>query len=177
MLDRLRRGGAEQRLWPTQSGLRRQCGTRDATFLARRITEEPWERQGGKAILLALDRAKAFDSVSPAALNDALRRYGVPTPFIDMISFIYTDRRLFLQDAGATSAWYKQEYGICQGCPLSTFLYMIIMTVLFQNAKTSRITDGVHASLTPFCVDELVYADDTLLVGIDASILESFIMT
>ena len=71
LLERLRNAGAEQRLWATQFGFRSRRSTRDAIFLGRRMIEEAWEQRDGKAILLALDWAKAFDSISPSALADA----------------------------------------------------------------------------------------------------------
>ena len=43
LLDRLKKGGAENRLWPTQYGFRSKCGTADALFLARRAIEQAWE--------------------------------------------------------------------------------------------------------------------------------------
>ena len=93
LLDRLKNGGAENRLWPTQYGFRIKCGTADALFLARHAIEQAWGDTHGKAVLLALDWAKAFDSISPEALAKALLRYGVPETFEDMVPAIYTGRR------------------------------------------------------------------------------------
>ena len=56
-------------------------GTADALFLARLKIEEAIETKNGSAMLLALDRAKAFDSVHLDALSDALRRMGIPDSF------------------------------------------------------------------------------------------------
>jgi hypothetical protein len=177
LLDRLRKAGAEQRLWPTQFGFRSQRGTRDAILLARRAIEQAWELKDGKVILLALDWAKAFDSVSPAGLIESLRRFGIPAPFRDMISSIYTDRRFIVKDAGETSSWYNQSYGICQGCPLSPFLFIILMTVLMHDAKTSAASKDDHVFASPLGVDEVVYADDTLLIGVESKAVETFMGT
>ena len=66
VLERLKGAGAEDRLWATQFGFKSGTGTRDALFLARRMLEATWQTKGGKLMFLALDWAKAFDSVSPA---------------------------------------------------------------------------------------------------------------
>eukprot|EP00959_Pyramimonas_sp_CCMP1952_P466226 9489631-Pyramimonas_sp.AAC.1 len=78
MLRRLREAGAEEKIWKTQFGFRSGRGTADAIFLARRVIEEAWATKGGSAALLALDWAKAFDSISPEALSVSLKRFGCP---------------------------------------------------------------------------------------------------
>ena len=112
-------------------------------------------------MLLALDWAKAFDNVSPDALCRALQRFGIPPEFISVVRAIYTDRTFEVRDAGSVSNAYPQNFGISQGCPLSPFLFAIVMTVLLHDAKREAtpnldLTQQVH---------ELVYADDTLLVA------------
>ena len=137
LLERLRKAGAEKRLWPPQFGFRSGRGTGDALFIARREIERANRQKDGKTILLALDWAKAFDSVSPDALATALKRFGIPQELVQMISAIYTDRRFIIRDAGSTSTWHPQAFGISQGCPLSPFLFVILMGVLIKDAKQS----------------------------------------
>lgn len=128
LLDRLREAGAEERIWPTQCGFRRGRGIGDAIFAGRRVIEEAWATKDGKIILLALDWAKAFDSISPMGLKAALRRFGCGVDFVEMISGIYTDRQFVVEDGGCTSAWHRQSFGISQGCPLSPFLFSVLMS-------------------------------------------------
>jgi hypothetical protein len=85
-------------------------------------------------MLLALDWAKAFDSISPEALIDALRRFGIPEKFIAAVSGIYRNRTFEVKQI---STPHGQYYGICQGCPLSLFLFSLLMTVLMHDAKSS----------------------------------------
>jgi hypothetical protein len=65
LLQRLKLAGAEMRIWQTQFGFRSNRGTTDALFLTRRLLDATWAKKDGKLMLLALDWAKAFDSVSP----------------------------------------------------------------------------------------------------------------
>ena len=163
LLNRLRSAGAENRIWPTQFGFRRHRGTGDALFVARRIIEDTWARRDGKVIFLALDWARAFDSVSPAALSIALRRFGCPPAFVQMIGSIYSDRNFVVKDGGCESARCSQQFGISQGCPLSPFLFSILMTVLLHDAREIAPEHGVAGTHGPL-VHDIVYADDTLII-------------
>ena len=82
LLYRLKDGQAESRIWATQFGFKSEYGTTDALFAARRIIDQCWTKADGSVILLALDWAKAFDSVSPYYLCNALRRFGLPEDFV-----------------------------------------------------------------------------------------------
>ncbi|CAE8591027.1 unnamed protein product [Polarella glacialis] len=93
LLHRLREAGADGRIWPTQLGFKQACGTDEALLIARRHIEKAWALQGGSCLLLALDWAKAFDSIDPSGLIRALQRFGLPADFISMVQAIYTNRR------------------------------------------------------------------------------------
>jgi hypothetical protein len=54
----------------------------DALFVARRMIDAAWALADGKMLLLMLDWSKAFDKISPEAMFHALRRFGVPEPFL-----------------------------------------------------------------------------------------------
>ena len=66
-------------------------------MLARRILEQAHERADKRTLMLALDWEKAFDSVAPEKLFEALKRFGVPSAFVDVIVAIYSDRWFFVR--------------------------------------------------------------------------------
>ena len=176
LLQRLKDAGAESRLWPTQFGFRSGVGTAEALFLARRLIEEAWAVKMGHTILMALDWAKAFDSISPSAMRISLVRFGVPQPMVDVISAIYTDREFRVSDAGAESGVKSQHFGVSQGCPLSPFLFSIIMTTLMRDAKDILTAKGGQLADNMLCHD-LLYADDTLIVDATADGVYAFMMS
>ena len=74
-------------------------------------------KANGLILFLALDWAKALDSVSPSNLCLALERFGLPTEIISMIRHIYSNRTFIIRDGGTSSAIHTQHFGISQGCP------------------------------------------------------------
>ena len=87
-------------------------------------------------LMLLLDWSKAFDRIDSTALMVALKRFGIPQPFVRMVEAIYTGRRFSVRDSGQESQSYPQCSGISQGCPLSPFLFVILMTVLLYDVDS-----------------------------------------
>ena len=87
-----------------------------------------------------------------------------------MIGAIYSDPSFVVSDSCVTSTSYVRHNSISQGCPLSPFPLVILMTVLLSDAKSSMSRQD--AASMP--VSEAVYADNTLLVGVDADYLHDF---
>ena len=71
LLNRLKAAGAEGRLWDRQFGFRSGRSTEDALFIVRTGGEQALASRGRKAFILALDWAKAFDSISLERLLQA----------------------------------------------------------------------------------------------------------
>lgn len=103
LLERLRKVGAQEQIWPTQFGFKQKCGTNDALFVARRIMEEIWGMRDGKGVFLALDWAKAFDSISPETMSRALERFGCPSKLVEIVMEIYKRRLFVVHDTGYCS--------------------------------------------------------------------------
>ena len=139
--------GADARIWPTQFGFRtgRRCA--DALFVARRLLEGTCPAKHGSLLFLA-------------------RRFGIPNGFCAIIRAIYSGRKFVVRDAGHTSEPKPQHFGISHGCPLSPFLFSIVMTVFLFDAW-ARLAKEVETR-QPYVLlfNGLVCADD---VGTDPS--------
>ena len=123
-------------LWRSQFGFRKHCSTEDAIYIVRRTVELANARGSGSINLLALDWKKCFDSVHVGRLVDALRRSGITRSMLRMISSMLRCRQLVVHDCGHSSNVKPQLSGISQGCTLSLLLFLIVMTVLMEDANT-----------------------------------------
>lgn len=149
----------------TQFGFRKGRGATDAIFAARRRVELAMALKYGQTSLLALDWKKALGCISPVALGTALRRFGVPEELATMIDNLYADRRFVGIGGEGCSQERRQHAGISQGCPLSPFLFAMLMTVVMHDAvaKLPPEDQRQHAAGS---LASLLFADDTLLIGL-----------
>ena len=90
--------------------------------MAKRIIDHVLDSKDEHLSIIFLDWAKAFDRVRHDSMLHALRRFGIPPEFIDMIAAIYSDMTFSITDCGVTSSVRPQASGIAQGCPLSPYL-------------------------------------------------------
>ena len=156
----------DKHIQKTQYGFRRKKGTAQAIHYVRRIIEKG-EMTRTSTLLVLLDWEKAFDKVKHAMLLTALERMNVPTKIIAIIKELYRNPMFKVEMEGRESDWTQQQTGIRQGCPLSPYLFIILMTCVFhdvhanykQKMKEHRV-DGMDA-------DEVLYADDTICISED----------
>jgi len=165
LLKRLQAAGAEDRLTSTQFGFRRGHGTGDAICAVRRHIDLALAQRFGRTAMLALDWAKAFDSINVGAMITALRRFGLPEKVLRIIGHIYEDRLFSVTNGGTCSSTRRQCSGISQGCPLSPFLFVMLMSVMMKDAVGTLCPES-QALYGKGSLDSLLYADDTLIVGV-----------
>ena len=92
----------DPRVRDTQLGFRRGKSTSQPIHILRRLIETH-ERQQSPLHILLVDWARAFDSVSFAAIERSLVRLGVPSPFVRAVMAIYNHPQLRVNDSGSTS--------------------------------------------------------------------------
>ena len=166
LFQRLLASGAESRIWHTPFVFRSHRGTADAIFVATRLIEQTWSKHEGRLVFVALDWAKAFDSISPESLVHAFRRFGLPSNVCDIVRNIYKGRRFTVRDGGHQSRPHAQQFGISLRCPLSPVLFSMLMTVLISDVPRN-LQEWSPEIKNPDMVNELLYADDTLVIALD----------
>ena len=160
----------EHELMSTQFGFRKGRSTIYALFTARRIQDFA-ERAGYDGTLLFLDWAKAFDKVDQGTLIAVLESYNIPHSLMKVLRSIYADPEFKVRIDGRDSDWHKQSTGIRQGCPLSPYLFIVVMHVVFEMVlvdvqnRCSNESGEVFVGYDGMPLDyhELLFADDTLL--------------
>ena len=93
-----------------------------------------------------------------------LQRFGLPARLLAIIKNIYTNRSFCVAGGVQRSHERQQRSGIAQGCPLSPILFVMVMTVIIQDA-TATLNDPAKTEFQMGNLSVLLYADDTLIFG------------
>ena len=167
LLHQRLKASIDDRISPVQFGFRAGKSTSTPLFVLRRLLELH-ERHQESFYALFLDWSQAFDSVSHVALANALGRLGVPPQFANPVLSIYRDCQFTVKDSGYNSQPKTFAQGIRQGCPLSPYLFIVTLSVLFHDTyEAYQHTFGPRPSVltSDFRLTDLEYADDTVLLS------------
>ncbi|KAI0519488.1 hypothetical protein KFK09_006936 [Dendrobium nobile] len=150
----------------TQADLVKARISIDSILLANDILSLVNKGGVGNIFCAKLDIKKAFDSVSREFLLACMLQKGFPKPFISWIKAYITNVNFSIIIDGALEGLFSSSAGLRQGCPLSPYLFCLVMDAL-SNLLDERgfkgfKTDNYHLS-------HLLYADDVLILG-DATI-------
>lgn len=109
-----------------------------------------------------IDLATAYDSVRLEFLEAALKCSRFPTHFIKLIMACVSDAHYLILVNGSSKGYFKGMGGLRQGCPLSPFLFAIVME--FFSTLMTRY-DSSELIPTPFqknqvAISHLMFADD-----------------
>lgn len=110
--------------------------------------------------IAVLDFAKAFDTVSHAALVSVLREKGLPVGFCDYIARLYDTAQTTLAVGNDRSEPVVVGRGVRQGDPLSPLLFNMALDVVLAS-----LPKEVGYRLEGELVSALAYADDLVLLA------------
>ena len=156
--------GLEPWIMETQYCFRPNKSTAQAIFIARRL-QDMSERRGTNLSIILLDWEKAFDKVSQERLMEVMRRLDTPPKLLALIENIYSEPKFKVQTSIQASQYHVQSSGIRQGCPLSPYLFMLLMSAMFADIKARLNTPKQKEPINGIKFAEVLYADDTLLFG------------
>ena len=166
----------EAKLRRTQHGFRPQRSTVHPIFVLRRAME--WSNMTARPLnFLFLDWKQAVDSLDHTAMIIALKGFGLASDLIDIILSLYTDATFTVMGRSDQTATGKVSSGIRQGCPLSPYLFIIALSVIFEDLDGVLLDKGIPTNTwsegNP--IYDLEYADDTLLMSLTTPQLQNFL--
>ncbi|XP_028551913.1 uncharacterized protein LOC114579943 [Dendrobium catenatum] len=146
----------------TQAGFVKARLSTDSILLASDILSFVNKKGAGNMFCAKIDIKKAFDSVSREFLLARMLQKGFPKPFINWIKACISNVNFSVIIEGALEGFFSSSAGLRQGCPLSPFLFCLVMDV-FSNLLDERGFKGFKVD--NFHISHLLYADDVLILG------------
>lgn len=154
----------DSKITKTQYGFRKGKSTSHAIYLARRLLDIA-EVEGSNLSLILLDWEKAFDKIDQSRMIEALERLGVKGMILNTIKMMYVNPKFKVAAGDNESEYYSQRAGIRQGCHLSPYLFVLVMTVIFKDIRQKLNTPKQIEPIDHVKFAEILYADDTLVFG------------
>jgi hypothetical protein len=119
-------------------------------------------RRKAPTVVLKLDFAKAFDSVSWSSLRTVMLARGSPLLWCDWLDDIFISSRSAVLLNGVPGRWIRCMRGLRQGDPLSPYLFLLVADVLQRLIRRDDVL--LHPLVDGAPCPVLQYADDTLLI-------------
>ena len=121
--------------------------------------------------IIQLDFEKAFDSVEWEFLRDVLKKFNFSDEMQEWITMCYNDIESCVLNGGFTTKSFKLQRGFRQGCPLSSYLFLLCIEVLAHYIRKTNKIIGLKIGTTEQKL--AMFADDlTCLVQDKTSIAE-----
>ena len=93
--------------------------------------------------ILLLDIEKAFDSVNHDFLLQVLKHFNFGDQFISWIKTIYSCRKSYVINNGFLTDPIDIAKGIFQGCPVSPYLFLLIIETLAISVRQNKDIKGI----------------------------------
>ena len=128
-------------------------GTVDAIFIVRRMQEE-YQKNDKKLYMCFVDMEKAVNRVPRKVMEWDMRKKGLSEVIVWVGMSLYEGAKTRVRVGSAYSEEFEVKVGVHQGSVLSPLLLAIVVDVITESARR-----GV--------VDELLYADDLVIMSKD----------
>ena len=95
-------------------------------------------------LLAAIDIQKAFDSVDHGFIVSTLDRYGFGNRFVRWGKSLLENQESCIINGDNTTKYFKLEKGTRQGDPVSVYLFILVLEILFLCIKENKNTKGLN---------------------------------
>jgi hypothetical protein len=126
-----------------------------------------------KGIIAFLDFEKAFDTVNWEVIYDALKLFNVGPEFVRWVQTIYNEPQACVTNNGYSSPFFITGRGVRQGCPLSAYLFIMVVELLAHKIRKDESIKGIKIGNTEIKLVQM--ADDTTTFIEDQNSLENIL--
>ena len=89
-------------------------------------------------MIISLDAEKAFDKIQHPFMIKVLERSGIQGPYLNIIKAIYSKPVANIKLNGEKLEAIPLKSGTKQGCPLSPYLFNIVLEVLVRAIRQQK---------------------------------------
>jgi hypothetical protein len=118
------------------------------------------QTQRQKHMIISLDTEKAFDKFQHPFMIKVLERSGIQGPYLNIIKAIYSNPVANIKLNGEKQEAIPLKSGTREGCPLSPYLFNIVLKVLArairQQKEIKEIQIGKEVKISLFADDMIV---------------------
>ena len=94
-------------------------------------------------MIISLDAEKAFDKIQHPFMIKVLEKSGIQGPYLNMIKAIYSKSVANIKVNGEKLEAIPLKSGNRQGCPLSPYLFNIVLEVLARAIRQQKEIKGI----------------------------------
>ena len=122
--------------------------------------------------LMHTDYAKAFDYVDHNKVWKILKQMGIPDHLTCLLRNLYAGQEATVRTGHGTTDWFQIGKEVCQGCILAPCLFNLYAEYIMRNVGLEEAQAGIAGRN----INNLRYADDTILMAESEEELKSFLM-
>ena len=110
-------------------------------------------------IILLIDFQKAFDSVSWRFIDKTLQKFNFGCQFRRWVNVLYNNSESSVLNNGHFTKFFKPSRGVRQGCPLSAYLFLLVVELLAVEIRSNKAIEGISIKNSELKISQM--ADDT----------------
>jgi hypothetical protein len=95
-------------------------------------------------MIISLDAEKAFDKIKYPFILNVLERSGIQGPYLNIVTTIYRKPVANIKLNGEKVEAFPLKSGTRQGCPLSPYLFSIVLEVLARTISQQKVIKGIQ---------------------------------
>jgi hypothetical protein len=112
-------------------------------------------------MIILLDAEEAFDKIQHPFMIKDLERSGFQGPYLNVIKAIYSKPVDNIKINGEKLEAIRLKSGTRQGCPLSPYLFNIVLEVLARATRQQKEMQGIHIGKEEVKIS--LFADDKIV--------------